>query len=361
MGFRNDTVREVCRTQWPCAAAAAALVALACSFARAEESSAERAQRLAAMTAEQKDELLRKKQRFDDMEPPDREKLRELHVAIESSPQAPQLQETLTRYHAWLNTLSSLQRSELLSLSDDERIGKIKELLRQQELQRFQTFAGNLPERDRDIIYRWVAEFIRRHQEELEERLPPDARDRYRAVRDEASRTRMLAFHLQWRWHEGSQPLPTSEDIGQLVPSLSAEAQAHIKQVQTAEEQHQRVKELARAAIMSHLVPRASEEELRKFYDQLPVEQRARLEGLEGEEFKRELRKMYNSARFRERGGPWAGWGGGPRGPRSGDGRSGDGRRGTGSERGPPSAGRSSKGPPPDQRPMPPAPPDPNP
>lgn len=298
----------------------------------AEETESERVRRLEAMTPEQKEELLSKKKRFDaPEEEAERQRLRDLHVAIESAPNAPQLQATLSRYHAWLNTLSSGQRSELLSLPPDKRIERIKELLQQQQIQRFQSFAGNLPQADRDAIYKWVVDFIRRHKEELEQLLPPDARDRLRHARDEASRTRTLAFTLQWRWREAQQPLPSASDIDELIPLLSPEAQAQIKQAQTIEEQHQRVKELARAAIMSQLVPPASEEELRKFYDKLPVEQRGRLEALEGEEFTRELRRQYNFARFRERGGPWSGWGGPSRGSRPpGDGRQGDGRPGDG-------------------------------
>lgn len=307
----------------------------------AGETEAERIARLETMTAEEQRELQRKREQFEDLEEPGRNKLRELHASIEAAPNAPQLQETLARYTAWLNTLSSIQRAQL-SADPEQRIKDIKELMRQQEIARFRSFVeSDLPEDDRDKIYQWVVAYVKEHRQEIESRMPRDDRWRLKETKDEAGRLKHLAFWLQFQLRDPNRKLPP-ELMAEHLPDLSAEATAQLDQAQTPEERQKRVEDLIRAAILSQVIPRASEEELRKFYADLPIEARSRLEGLEGDELKSELRKMYNFTRF-HRGGP-GGWGsgrgpGGPGGRRDDDDdRRGDGRRGEGPPRvkGPP-------------------------
>jgi hypothetical protein len=50
------------------------------------DSHAERAQKLAKLTADEKEELLRKKERFDKLEPEEQERLRKLHESLSKSP-----------------------------------------------------------------------------------------------------------------------------------------------------------------------------------------------------------------------------------------------------------------------------------
>ena len=53
--------------------------------ATAAESEEQRAERLKQMTAEQRDELLRKKKRFDELKPEEKERYHALHASIESA------------------------------------------------------------------------------------------------------------------------------------------------------------------------------------------------------------------------------------------------------------------------------------
>ena len=294
------------------------LVLLVGSAAAAD--STDPAQRLASLAPEQKEELLRKKERFDALPAGERERLRELHTSLSAAPNSPALSQTLDRYCEWLKTLSSAQRAELKDMPAEKRIERIKELLKQQENQRFQEYAAGLPPEDRDTINRWLDEFVMRNEEEILQRLPSDMRRRLSEAPDDEARRRMLIMPLQYRRSDSDMPLPTREDFDKLLASLSPTTKKQLEQAKTPEERQSRTRDLVRAAIFSRFFPPVSDEELRKFYTSLPTESRERLEAFDHEQMTRELRRMYYYEKFRERGGggPWTGFGGprpGPGGP----------------------------------------------
>jgi hypothetical protein len=356
------------------AAIGAILCCVLSTVGSAAETEAERAERLKSMTAEQKEELLRKKARFDKLDggEAERERLRTLHASIEASDNNTELQETLKRYHAWLGTLSPIDRDDIRDLPPEQRIPRIKELLKQQEMQRFQAFVGNLGDDDRQAIFKWLGEFVLAHEEEILEQLPNDERRRIRAMSDPEIKQRMLGFQMAAQRQNPKMPTPGSEDLNKLLASLTPETLAQIEQA-PATEQPERVREMVRAAIFSRRIPPVSDEELRKFYTGLQADQRERLEGLEPEEFKRRLTWMYHAEKsgYRGGGGPgrWPGFG--PSG-RPGEGTRSEGPRGSGrgdskrdeerrdgerrdderrdNERGPPPGDRRPQGPPPEKK-----------
>src|SRR5437773_7743026 len=123
-----------------------------------DKSYAQNAARLEKMTADQKDDLRRKKLRFDGLSSDEQQKLRDLHASITSDASAKELLETVKSYNRWLATLDSSERSTLLDIKDpQQRIARIKELMQQQEERRFRDYAGNLPEEDRSAIYKWLS------------------------------------------------------------------------------------------------------------------------------------------------------------------------------------------------------------
>jgi hypothetical protein len=332
----------------------AALLALAMTtVVRAAESDAERAARLQQMTAEQREVLLSKKKRFDEIKDEAfKDRLRRLHASIEADPNSNELQQTLDRYHAWLGTLSSGQRAELLTLPADKRIERIKELLKQQETQRFQAFVGNLPDADRQAIFKWLGEFVAQHEAEIIALLPRDQRAAIGEATDQDTKQRMLGFQMAIHRQNPKMPVPSREELNRLMERLTPETLAQIEQA-PALEQPERVREMVRGAIFSRRIPPVADDELRKFYTSLAADQRERLEGLEREEFTRRLTWMYHADKngYRSQGGPSGrGFGGGfgpPRG--SGPGRPGEGPRGEGRRGERPDDGR--EGPPGDRRP----------
>jgi hypothetical protein len=304
-------------------------VILCCALAAigsAAETEAQRAERLKRMTPEERVDLSDKKRRFDEIQDEaEKDRLRKLHASIESAPNAAELQGTLSRYHAWLGTLTSGQRADLRDLPADQRIERIKELLKQQEVQRFQAFVGNLDDGDRQAIFRWLGEFVIAHEAEILEVLPREERRRISEMPDLEAKQRTLGFVMGVHRQNPRIPAPTREDLNRLMDALSAETTAQIEQA-PATEQPDRIREMVGAAVFSRRNPPVPDEELRKFYNGLKTDQREKLEGLEPEEFKRRLTWLYHTEK--------RGWQGGGRGPGPGGfpgpGRPGEGPRGSG-------------------------------
>jgi hypothetical protein len=347
----------------------ACTILVVCGSPVRAETDAQRAARLRQLTVEQKDELLSKKKRYDQLAAEEKDRLHGLHVSIESAANSRELLQTLERYHAWLATLSPAQRDELRDLSADKRIERIRELLKQQEAQRFQAFVGNLGESDRQAIFKWLGDFVMQHEDEILEQLQDRERREIRGQPNPEIRQRMLGFQMAIHRQNPKMPAPGHEDLNKLLASLTAETLAQIEQA-PALEQPERVREMVRAAIFSRRIPPVSDGELRKYYAGLKTDQRERLEGLESEEFKRRLTWMYHAEKsgYRSGGGPprWSGFSGGfgPPGPgrpgegRPGEGSRGDGRRGDGKRGGPPDRrpdGLPAEGERPQPPPMPPS------
>jgi hypothetical protein len=314
--------------------------------ARADDSYAQNTARLEKMTADQKDELRRKKLRFDGLSSDEQQRLRELHSAITSDTNAKELQDTASSYNRWLATLDSFERSTLLDIKDpQERIARIKELMQHQEERRFRDYAGNLPEEDRGAIYKWVGEWAVDHADQIREQLPREFRQRIDDAPDDESRRRaLISGWQQWRQRHLS---PSAAEYSDLLKRLSSDTQKTIESLVTTELskepeeqrtrerqqalQHQRVADIVRIALWSRNFPLVSQEELLKFYADMKTDdpRRKQLEGKEGVELRRELLRMYNMERFGGRGG----------GPPGGPGRGGFGPGGFGPW-GPPPGGR---------------------
>jgi len=284
------------------------------------------ATRLEQMTPEQKDDLRRKKLRFDELSPEDKQRLRDLHGAIIGDPNAKELESTVTGYNRWLATLDSTERSTLLDIKDPQsRIERIKELMQQQEARRFQQYFTNLPEKDREIIVKWLEDFVSAHAEAIRQKLPSPVRQRIDESADEDAKRRVL-FSSWQRWRrEFNLPGPATDDYTELFKQFSAETQKMLESSAandlTKEPEDQRtperqqalqqrkVEDLVRTAIYSRFFPQISQDELSKFYAAMKSDdpRRKQLDGKEGEELRRELQRMYNWDHGFGRGGPTGG------------------------------------------------------
>jgi hypothetical protein len=311
----------------------------------ADDSYAANAQRLEKMTAEQKDDLRRKKLRFDALSAGEQQKLRELHSEITSDANSKELLDTVKSYNRWLQTLDSVERLSVLDIKDpEERIARIKTLIQQQEERRFREYAGNLPEDDRTAVFKWLGDWALAHAEAIRGQLPRDMQQRIDAAPDDEARRRALVgAWLQWGQRNAS---PVAGDYADLLKQLSPETQKTIESSvtnelnkepeaqRTPERQQaltqQRIGELVRAARISRIFPQISQDELMKYYAALKSDdpRRKQLEGKEGEELRSALQRFYNWDHGFGRGGTPGGrgfgpgpvWGPPPGGPR-GDGR----------------------------------------
>lgn len=281
------------------------------------------AARLEQMSAEQKEELSRKRLRFDELSASEQQRLRSLYGMIAADANADELLSTVTRYNRWLSTLEAAERSTLLDIKDPKlRIARMKELMQQQEERRFKQYFANLPSEDRQTIYKWLAEFVVRRADEIVERLPPHIRQRWHDEGDEVRRREMLFGNWQRYRREFNLPGPSQEDYDALFEQFSSETQKAVASSATsalnAEPEDQRtpqrlqalqrmrMEDIVRTAIYSRFFRQISQDELMRFYNAMKTNdpRRRMLEGKEGEELRRELQRIYNFEQMGGRGGP---------------------------------------------------------
>jgi len=305
-----------------CWLALAALLLFSCA-APGDDSAAANAERLQKMTTEQKESLSRKRHRFDELEPAEQQRLRDLHAEISAAADRAELVDTATRYKRWLENLDPAERSALLDIKDSaERIARIKEIMQQQEERRFKQYFENLPREDRETIYHWLGEFVVAHANEIRDRLPESMRQRIDQAADGDARRRELFMTWQgWR-RRYNLPYPSGDDLRELLKRFSPETQKAIESTvanelakeeedhrtpdRKAELERERLENIMRTALYSRFFPQISEDELLKFFAAMKSDdsRRKQLEGKEGWELRRELQRMYNSEHFLRRGGP---------------------------------------------------------
>jgi hypothetical protein len=307
---------------------ALAVVVMAClALTVWADTTAERTKRLASLSPEEKEDLLRKKQRFDALKDEEKQRLRDLHQSLSAEADAVQLHALAVRYSNWLKALAPTVRSSLQSLPADQRIERIKEIVRGQEAQRFREFVNyNLPPNDQEQIYQWLDKFVEENEKQILDAIRDDHdRRRIRNIDDDRARRRSLISRMGFRYPGSKMPFPSKEEINQMVDGLSETTRKELDKATDPGKRQGRAYELVGAAIFSILQPQPSESELRKFYADLPAEKQAPLENLDPEQLQIELRKMFRMEKYGRWGGPQRGGfdrdkggGGDGRGPRPG-------------------------------------------
>ena len=269
---------------------------------------AQREQRIASFSASQKEELQRRRDRFDKLPAAEKERMRTLHQRIQEHEDSERLLTVLDRYAEWLRTVSTPQRADLRKLSGEERIQRIRETKRRREEERFGRFMSErLHPEDARRVFDWLDdEFVTGEQERRLERMI-DARDRrWLQVIDDDSRRRALMLKMLYRKNPDVLGVPSPEQINELVKRLSPEARRQFEAQANSNQQEKLVQDWIQAAIMSRLAPPpVSDEELEAVFASLSTEQRTELERLPRDRMQRELSRIYHMRNMvRRRGGP---------------------------------------------------------
>jgi hypothetical protein len=281
-----------------------ALVAVTASIrARADEPTTfdQRQTRLQDMSDAEKHALLEKKRLFDQLSDEEQSQLRQLHQALVRDPDHDRLRVTLERYNAWLRGLPPGERAQLISLPADQRLARIREIMRGQEMQRFRMLAdGSLSKEDKLVIQRWLNAFIEANEDKCLEALG-DGRFRKKLMECDSERRKLILSAAIWR--PGSDmPRPSAEDREQLSQSLSREARDLLSQAPDDQARNRTLDRWIGAATFSRMWRQPSFEQLEEFAKTLDGQQREFLESLPREKMYDELRKLYYRARFPDRG-----------------------------------------------------------
>jgi hypothetical protein len=274
-------------------------VLLACSSLTADDDLAGRREKLSQLTASQRQQLLRKQQRFAALDSDQRQRLRQLQKQLESDPQGPRLHKVLDAYYDWLKTLTTSERAELVDLPAKERVEQIKKLRRQQAARVIASGEpGLLTPDDLKTVGRWMEEVVWSHRDQLLKTIPPPRRKQL-ANMPEAQRRRVLLMASWQRWRAGEAPPISPAEIKRLVEQLSAPAQQRFAQVTDPPQQRRLVKEWVRLSVHDRverarkLDPIARDELERFLWEELNSKQRDRLLNLPNEQMQQELRRLY--------------------------------------------------------------------
>lgn len=258
-----------------------------------------RRQHVAALAPAEKEALRRKFERFEALDPQEKQRLRELCRQVEADPQAAELKAVLGRYGKWLASLAPLRRQELLELQPQARVQRIKSMIEDQT----ERDSKRLAQADQAALVKWMEQMAIQHESQLIELVPVDRRGKMKDVPANV-RARMLMFSMWWRWQgmgPGGRPaLLKDDDLAGLRTALSADARQRLEGKPPAE-QWKQVSGWVRQIVRQQMsggkgFGLVSEEELARFFEHdLNSNQRDYLLSLPADEMQRELRRLYLS------------------------------------------------------------------
>jgi len=236
-------------------------------------------------------------ERFESLDPADREQLRQLHRDLQAEPDSERLTEVMLRYHDWLRRLTPGERAMLKSLPVEQRVGAIQRILERQERDRFLELARNsLTPADQEAILDWMTQLAY-------DQLP--AADRERLDRIENARIRggatMLALRRLAASHGDPVVLdrlrPNTRQVAQLVERLSPQAQRVLEETRGEQDKRRLMFDWMNAAFLSRLRVSPGQEVPPQFFERLDPDQRAFLENLPPDQMQTELERIYLRSR----------------------------------------------------------------
>jgi hypothetical protein len=305
---------EGVRTPWRWAATAiVALVAaaeIAWFFGRAGGSEAVRRQTVAALSPSDQAALAAKFERFQKLDPPEQERLRKLHGAIEADADPEALRKTLAKYESWNAQLPPQVSARLVGVPSDERATKVAAIVAEGR----EAAAKSFGDADSKVLVAWLEKQVRGHQDEMMAQLPQTMRERLDHMNSRERTWSLMLFALTTRGPNGSpfQKLSAVE-LAELRSELSATAQAQWNAASGNPEDFKLL--LAgwvRQSMERHMAREASpgtritDAQLMEFFDrELTEEHRTRLVALPREEMMSQLRREYYRQKGLWREGYW--------------------------------------------------------
>jgi hypothetical protein len=312
----------------------------------ADESLSGRRERIAAMSAAEKEQLKIKQERFAKLDENEKAKLRKLHDAVEVHPRKAELTQVMMRYRQWLRELTPEDRATLLTTEVAKRLA-VAQGLQEKLHQRYLAEAGKeMSETDARAVKDWMdALAAARIPAALEAASDRQKGGLERAIKENQKHfVRGIVWDLIWR---GKLPPVTEEDQLRLAAAVSPERRQTFQETAKTKEQKDQV---VNAWIMGATLfrrgfggPGPSPEDLQEVLSKLPPDERKRVSTLPPEQMRDILHRKWFESRFNLRGGR-----GGP--GERGLGERGPGERGPG-ERGPGERGPGERGPPGDRGP----------
>lgn len=277
-------------------------ILLLASESPAQETQHERSARIEGLSVAEKNELHNKLERFFQLPEDTRQRMTALDAALAQHPSEAELRDVMRRYYDWLKTLNPIDRAKLLDLPPNQRVTEIKRLIAAQEKEQFESLSRDV---FRDIIHSpeefstiraWLEQWPNSHHDEIlaaEEQIydkVPWLKERL----EDADQQRKVFVLWAWMYRvRGIEPLhPSDSDFQDMTSRLKEDTQKRLKAL-PPERQTALLRDLMRAAVISHFHSRIDDDDLQKFYRQLPEQKQAELAALPPDGFDRALRREY--------------------------------------------------------------------
>lgn len=316
-----------------------------------------RRERIAAMSAAEKEQLRLKQERFAKLPENERQRLRALHNAIETHPRHEELNRVMMRYRQWLRELTPEDRASLVTTEVSKRLELVLKLQEKQH-QRYLAEAGKeMSQEDIRAVKNWMdamaAERIPSALDAIKDKGMKEALEKSLENKKKggqsAERENGFQRYIVWNMiFKGEVAAVTKQDHERLANTLSPDRRKIYVDAKSDEQREQVANAWIMAAMWSRRGwgpgPNPSHEDLEKELAKLSPEEHSRISKLPPEQMREELRRKWFETHYNRRpGGRGPGDGpppfGGPdRGPgrggpdRGGPGRGGPGRDGPGRE-----------------------------
>ena len=262
--------------------------------------------RLKAMDAQQRESLRRKREKFENLPPEQRDTLRQFHEQITSHEKTKEFRETLNDYFDWLGTLQSRERAELADMPAEQRLKEIARTLIGRASQEFgRSGITQLPPEDARAVFNWYDQVIKNKRNEIKIRRLFKAlvrkrnMDKRRVYLDDQLAkftnrpvNQLVGVLIRVNDPDSVKTIKTilSANVEQLRPKLSPEALA-ILDNQTVNGKQALLLKWIEAANQAR--SKVTILQLQKFYEELSTQQRDELDRMSFENWEQTLKRLY--------------------------------------------------------------------
>lgn len=254
--------------------------------------------RIEAMTPKEKEQLRKRQDQFAALESAEQDRLHRLYDNLAAAPDSGALRAVADRYYDWLKALPPISRAELVELSLEQRVQRVKSLLARQAAERFERLGTD----ESRVLAAWLAGLTDR----MTEALPEPFRARIRQEPDPQRRRTALLMTLQTtRLPDGARrsmdQVLNDDDLADLRAKLPERTRLELERHPTAEQW--RIVKGWIPQLMRHRwtgrgprgpFPSTEEQGLAEFFEnELEDADFDRLLALPAEEMQHELQRLY--------------------------------------------------------------------
>jgi hypothetical protein len=273
------------------------------SDAEDDADTSSRRRRIANMSLDEKEQLLRSESRFTSLSPEEQRSVWRLHQDLQNDPERERLRAIMHDYCEWLKPLSPLRWEMLAEMTPNRRVASVKALLREEQRRK----AGRRPgQKDLDNVWKWMNDCTTRHETALLASMPEPQRKGY-AELSKPLQHQMLFGQMMHRWQtigfDKLPPMVTEKDLARLRANLTSETRKRLEAMTPVEQWRLLADWMRRGPWhpdddrpVRNLLLKDDDERIADFFENdLSPDERDRLLAMPGDEMQWRLQEMFLS------------------------------------------------------------------